>query len=269
MTRQLTVLSAFDGIAAARQALQQLAIPVQYFASEIDPDCLRVTAEHFPDVNQLGDITRLDPTRFDTLPVDILIGGSPCQNLTKANAGDTSGFSGEKSRLFFEFVRLKEHLKPKWWLFENVASMSPENRRIASRYLGAEPLLLDSARVSAQSRKRLYWTNIPQNTVTWPSCSKAALGNILEARVDERYYLSPELDSVYSLLAPGQYWTHLPDSHPEKLRIVQTRTKHVSPGGMTGFWRVWDTSAKSPTVTASGIKQRMTRFVFQIGRAHV
>ena len=263
MATKLTVLSVFDGISAARQVLQQLAIPVHYFASEVDKDCLHVSATHFPDVEQIGDVTKIDPSRFNQLPVDLLIGGSPCQNLTKANAGDTSGFSGEKSRLFFEFVRLKEHLKPKWWLLENVASMSPDNRRIASQYLGVEPLLLDSARVSAQSRKRLYWTNIPQDKSTWATPSKAFLGNILEPQVDESYYLPTDLDIVYSLLAPGQYWTHLPDSHPEKLRILATRAKHASPGGMTGFWRVWDINAKSPTVTASGLKQRMTRFVFR------
>ena len=259
----LTVLSLFDGVAGARQALQQLAIPVRYFGSEVDKDCLAVTSHHFPDVVQLGDVTKLDPNILSGTPVDLLIGGSPCQNLTKANAGDRSGFSGEKSRLFFEFVRLKEHLRPRWWLLENVASMSPENRRIATQYLGVPPLLLDAASVSPQSRKRLYWTNIPQDKSVKVLPSKATLGNILEPRVDERYYLPPDLDAVYSLLAPGQYWTHLPDSHPEKQRIVAARAKHASPGGMTGFWRVWDIDAKSPAVTASGIKQRMTRFVFR------
>lgn len=260
---KLTVLSVFDGISAARQVLQHLAIPVHYFASEVDKDCLHVSATHFPDVEQLGDVTKLDPGVFGGCPVDLLIGGSPCQNLTKANAGDTSGFSGEKSRLFFEFVRLKEYLQPKWWLLENVASMSPDNRRIATQYLGVPPLLLDSASVSPQNRKRLYWTNIPQDKTTRFTPSTAVLGDILEPQVDERHYLSPELESVYSLLAPGQYWNRLPDDHPEKLHILAVRARRTSSGGDTGFWRVWDTAAKSPAVTASGIKQRMTRFVFR------
>jgi len=262
MTRPLNVLSLFDGISAAHTALHLLGLPVTYFASEIDPDCLAVARKRYPNSYHLGDVCSLDPAFFGASPIDLLLGGSPCQNLTKASAGDRSGVHGNKSRLFFEFVRLKESLQPRYWLLENVASMSPKDRETISQYLGAQPRLLDAGALSAQSRKRLYWTNLPARPAPTP-VDAVNLASVLEPRVPEKYYVAPALEQVYRLLQPGQNWRHLPADHPEKLRIIATRRKHADPGGMTGFWRVWDTQAKSPAVTASGIRQRMTRFVLR------
>jgi len=151
----LNVVSLFDGISCGQIALERAGIKVnKYFASEIDKKAITVSRNNYADIIQLGDICNLDTS---TLPhIHILIGGSPCQSFS--NAGDRSGFKG-KSRLFWQFVRVLKELKPDYFLLENV-KMKKEWQDIITKELGVEPIELDSALVSAQQRKRLYWTNI-------------------------------------------------------------------------------------------------------------
>jgi site-specific DNA-cytosine methylase len=104
----------------------------------------------------LGDVTKVKGS--DLPKIDLLIGGSPCQGFSFAGKG--LNFEDQRSKLFFEFVRLKNETQPKYWMLENV-KMKVEYQNIISEILGVKPILINSKLVSAQSRERLYWTNIP------------------------------------------------------------------------------------------------------------
>jgi len=161
----ITVLSLFDGISCARVALERAGIPVKaYYASEIDMHAMLVSRKNWPDIIQLGDITRLWGSLFPKESVDLLIGGSPCQDLSRAKH-DGKGLEGERSGLFYEYLRILKTVKPRFFILENVASMKREYRDIITKELGVEPIMIDAALVSAQTRKRYFWTNIPGITL--------------------------------------------------------------------------------------------------------
>ena len=130
---------------------------VKYYASEIDKYPIKVTQANFPNTIQLGDIQDIQPYQWQQ-STDILVGGSPCQGFSFA--GKQLNFSDERSKLFFEFVRLRDKLKPKYFLLEYVV-MKKEYQDVRSSYLGVQPLMLNSSLFTAQNRKRLYWTNFP------------------------------------------------------------------------------------------------------------
>ena len=130
---------------------------VKYYASEIDKYPIKVTQANFPNTIQLGDVQDIQPYQWQQ-STDILVGGSPCQGFSFA--GKQLNFSDERSKLFFEFVRLRDKLKPKYFLLENVV-MKKEYQNVISSYLGVQPLMLNSSLFTAQNRKRLYWTNFP------------------------------------------------------------------------------------------------------------
>ena len=130
---------------------------VKYYASEIDKYPIKVTQANFPNTIQLGDIQDIQPYKWQQ-STDILVGGSPCQGFSFA--GKQLNFADERSKLFFEFVRLRDKLKPKYFLLENVV-MKKEYQDVISSYLGVQPLMLNSSLFTAQNRKRLYWTNFP------------------------------------------------------------------------------------------------------------
>lgn len=154
----MRILSLFDGISVGYLALKRAGIKVtKYYASEIDLNACKVAQLNHPDIIQLGDVTNIKGS--DLEPIDLLIGGSPCTNLS--SMGKMEGLQGEQSKLFYEYVRLLNEVKPKYFLLENVASMRNEERDKISALLGVEPIMINSALVSAQCRKRLYWTNIP------------------------------------------------------------------------------------------------------------
>lgn len=154
----MNVLSLFDGISCGQIALERAGLKVdKYFASEIDKDVISVTQYNYPNTIQLGDIRNIN---LDILPkIDLLIGGSPCQDLSRAKTNGC-GLNGEKSSLFYEYVRVLNEIKPKYFLLENV-KMKKEYMDIITKELGVNPILIDSSLVSAQHRERLYWTNIP------------------------------------------------------------------------------------------------------------
>lgn len=157
----MRVLSAFDGISCGRVALDRIGIkPSIYFASEIDKTAMRVSARNWPDIAQFGCVrTVADYAEAGMLgTIDLLLGGSPCQGFSRA--GDELNFSDPRSALFFEFVRLKNAVKPKHFLLENV-DMKKEWRDIISAFLGVEPIMINSSDFSGQQRKRWYWSNIP------------------------------------------------------------------------------------------------------------
>ena len=167
----MKVLSLFDGISCARAALERAGIKVDaYFASEIDKNAIAIAQKNYPDTKQIGSVTdvRVENEgvvwegggfKFST-KIDLLIGGSPCQDLSISKMG-RQGLDGTRSNLFFDYVRIRDEVKPKWWILENVASMSDESRDKMSEVLGVQPILIDAALVSAQERRRYFWTNIP------------------------------------------------------------------------------------------------------------
>jgi len=151
------VLSLFDGMSCGQIALNRAGISYgKYYASEIDKHAIKVTQTNYPKTIQLGDVTKVKGS--DLPKIDLLIGGSPCQGFSFAGKG--LNFEDPRSKLFFEFVRLKNETQPKYWMLENV-KMKAEHQKIISEILGVKPILINSELVSAQSRERLYWTNIP------------------------------------------------------------------------------------------------------------
>ena len=176
----MRVLSLFDGMSCARIALDRVGIAVtSYKASELDKYAIKVSHENYPDIEQLGDVC--DVKAEDVGEIDLLIGGSPCQDLSFAGKG--KGLKeGTRSSLFFEFVRLKNELNPKYFILENVR-MKQENQDIISKYLGVKPKQFNSSLVSAQNRNRLFWTNIDFDL---PEDKGIILADILEDGVTDR-----------------------------------------------------------------------------------
>jgi DNA (cytosine-5)-methyltransferase 3A len=151
----MKVVSLFDGISCGRVALERQGFNVDYYASEIDKHAIAVSDKNYFST-RLGDVRSV---RF--IPnVDLLIGGSPCQDLSIAKKG-RKGLDGDRSGLFWEYVRVLRLLNPKWFILENVNSMPKADRDIITREMGVEFIMIDASLVSAQSRKRLFWTNIP------------------------------------------------------------------------------------------------------------
>ena len=153
----MNVLSLFDGMSCGQLALERAGVEVDnYFACEIDKYAIQVAQKNFPDTFQWGDVTQIKmPTRGS---IDLLLGGSPCQGFSFA--GDQLAFDDPRSKLFFEFVKVKDAVKPKYFLLENV-KMKQEFQDVITDYMGVEPIEINSSLFSAQSRRRLYWTNIP------------------------------------------------------------------------------------------------------------
>lgn len=153
----MKVVSLFDGISCGKVALERAGIAVEeYVAFEIDKYAIQISKKNHPDIRQMGDVTKADFSKYEGF--DLVIGGSPCQGFSFA--GKQLNFEDPRSKLFFEFVRAVKEVKPKYFLLENV-KMKKEFENIISEYLGVEPIEINSGLVSAQSRKRLYWTNIP------------------------------------------------------------------------------------------------------------
>ena len=188
----MKVLSLFDGVSCARLAIERIGIPIEtYYASEIDKYAIKVTQSNRPDTIQLGSVT--DVTGI--ADIDLLIGGSPCQDLSVA--GKTrKGLDGERSGLFWEYVRIFNETNPMYFLLENVASMTKEAKQVITDTLGVMPIMINAALVSGQSRKRFFWTNIMD--VTQPEDRGILLRDILEPKVDESYFVKPESNTVRS-----------------------------------------------------------------------
>lgn len=170
------VLSLFDGMSCGQEALIRAGIEYEnYYASEVDKHSIKVCLKNYKDTIQLGDVRMVDVA---TLPkIDLLIGGSPCQGFSFA--GKQLNFDDERSKLFFEYVRILREAKPKYFLLENVR-MKKEYRDIITSYIGVPPIEINSSLFSAQNRKRLYWTNIPISEL--PHASTLIINDILETK---------------------------------------------------------------------------------------
>jgi len=216
------VLSLFDGMSCGQIALNRAGIKIdKYFASEVDKHAIKVTMANYPNTIQLGSVTDVDGTKLP--PIFLLHGGSPCQSFSMAGKRKgmatkdeqeiltlehylqlkNEGYEFEgQSYLFWEYVRLLKEVKPKYFFLENVL-MAEKWEKIITKTLGVAPIMINSALVSAQNRKRLYWTNIGmepdglfgdlKSTIPQPKDKGLLLKDILEDEVDEKYYLSQKM----------------------------------------------------------------------------
>ncbi len=200
------VLSLFDGMSCGQLALQRAGIKVdKYYASETDKYAIQVTQANFPNTIQIGDVKAINPE--DYLDIDLIIGGPPCQGFSFA--GKQLAFDDPRSALFFEFIRILKEVKPKYFLLENVR-MKQQFQDVITEQVSAcypdhkgndlfdskiEPILINSASLSAQSRQRLYWTNIPN--VKQPEDLGIVLKDILEDEVEKHYLAGKNLIENY------------------------------------------------------------------------
>ena len=187
----MNVLSLFDGMSCGQIALDQLGVKVDnYYASEIDKYAIKVTQKNYPNTKQIGSVTEVKGK--DLPKIDLIICGSPCQGFSFA--GKQLNFNDPRSALFFQFVRLLRECKPKYFLLENVR-MKKEYQEIISEHLGVEPVMINSALVSAQNRVRLYWTNIAG--IEQPKDKGIVLKDILEDVVNDEYNAGQHLLDGY------------------------------------------------------------------------
>lgn len=193
--KPLRVLSLFDGISSGQVALERAGIPVEkFYASEIDKYAIQVTQKNYPNTIQLGDVTKIDFTQFIG-KIDLLMGGSPCQDLSIL--GKQAGLTGDKSKLFYIFVEALETIKPKYFLLENNVGMPKDAYEEISKLMRCYPIEINSALVSAQNRKRYYWTNIgdknynlfgfPTCAIPFPKDKKITMQDILTSGYATRY----------------------------------------------------------------------------------
>lgn len=239
----MNVLSLFDGISSGRVALERAGIKVdRYFASEVDKYAIQVSQKNYPDIERLVDVCFVSGDRLPK--IDLMLAGPPCQDLSVA--GKRKGLNGSRSGLFWEVVRLIKECKPTYFLVENVASMKKEDKQTITDALGVEPIMINSALVSAQQRKRLYWTNIPN--VTQPEDKGIVLKDILETGdtdrlksycIDANYYKGGNLRSYFE---KGR--RQLVFDKPDRVGNVGGSTSQAN--------RVYSTEGKSVSLSANG-----------------
>jgi DNA-cytosine methyltransferase len=220
---ELNVLSLFDGMSCGQQALERVGIKVnKYFASEIDKFAIQVTMANYPNTIQLGSVLNVDGYKLPK--IDLLIGGSPCQSFSFA--GKRKGMSTKceteiltlehylqlkaegyefegQSYLFWEYMRILNEVKPKYFLLENV-EMGEKWEKILSKAIGVNGIHINSALVSAQNRKRIYWTNIgmqpaglfgyPESIIQQPKDKAILLKDILQDNPNAKYYISSKME---------------------------------------------------------------------------
>lgn len=234
----MKVLSLFDGISCARVALERAGIPVEaYYASEIDKYAIQISQKNYPDIIRVGSVVGLDTKQFKD--IDLLIGGSPCQDLSIAKK-NRKGLDGERSGLFWEYVRILKEVKPRYFILENVNSMPKEAKQLITETLGVEPIMINAALVSAQNRKRLFWTNIPN--VVLPEDRGILLKDILENGDADRLK-SYCIDANY---AKGANWKQ----YIEKGRRQLIRVGSLNSGGQGD--RIYSPEGKSVGLSALG-----------------
>jgi len=244
----MNVLSLFDGMSCGQIALNRAGIKYDaYFASEVDKYAIKVAQANYPDTVQIGDVTQVDHTRLPFGGIDLLMGGSPCQGFSFA--GKQLNFDDPRSKLFFEFVRLKDDLKPKYFLMENVP-MKQESQDIISEYLGVKPVMINSSLFSAQNRKRLYWTNIPFDTM--PTADKGiVLQDILEEDGIANEAMTNKLGKSHCITARynGAVWWN---SIQRKQRTMVQVGEADNINGHDILKRIYSPSGKAPTLNTMG-----------------
>ena len=279
MTKGIVVCSLFDGCSGTQIALKNLGIPVyKYYASEIDKYAIQITRKNFPNTIHLGDVKEIKGEDF-IHDIDLLTAGSPCQGFSFA--GKQLAFEDERSVLFFEFIRLLEELKPKYFLLENV-KMKKEHQEVINNAIGKiypecvsgslfgiEPIEINSSLVSAQNRKRLYWTNIPLKQEQ-PDDLGIVLKDILETHPDPKHEISDQKkDRVLNTKrGKGRFYTakdekigtviagyHKEPTDAPYLETYKTPKQVAVAADVNGhdsLKRIYSEVGKSPTVNAHG-----------------
>lgn len=239
----MKVLSLFDGISCARVALERAGIEVDtYHASEVDKYAMQIAQKNYPSTIQMGSVKDVKFIGGAGSFCDLLIGGSPCQDLSIAKA-NRKGLDGERSGLFWEYVRILKEAKPKWFILENVASMAKDQQEIISKTLGVQPIMINAALLSAQTRKRLFWTNIPG--ITQPEDRGIMLKDILEkGEVPLTNYNTEKIKS--NTVRTGGRGSGLGNKHNwDTIRVGQ-----IGKGGQGD--RIYSPEGKSVNLSANG-----------------
>lgn len=242
----MRVLSLFDGISCGMVALERAGIEVErYVAYEIEKNAIKISKKNYPQIEHCGDVTKADFTQYEGS--ELLIGGSPCQDLSNYKYGTTGvkGLDGEKSNLFYHYVRALRECKPKYFLLENVASMEQKWIDVISEELGVEPILINSALVCAAERKRLYWTNIPG--IKQPEDRAIMLKDI----------------AVSAELVPEKYWYSKPFTYNGDDKKVQC-TLHIN--GHRNMKEVYNLNGKCNTLLCDGDGGNRQKKIYQEGR---
>ena len=239
----MNVLSLFDGMSCGQIALNRAGVKYdKYFASEVDKYAIKVAQANYPHTHHMGDVKQVQKSYFIDDPIDLLMGGSPCQGFSFA--GKQLNFDDPRSKLFFEFVRLKESLKPKYFLMENVP-MKQESQDIISRYLDVKPVMINSSLFSAQNRKRLYWTNIPFDI---PTDDKGTiLQDILEDGIANEAMTNQD-GKAHCITARynGAVWWN---SIQRKQRTMVQVGEADNIKGFDSIKRIYSPNGKAPTLT--------------------
>ena len=203
--KAMNVLSVFDGMSCGQIALTEIGVKIdRYYAAEIDKHAIKLTQHNFPGTVQLGDVTKWQQWDIDWEGIDLFLGGSPCQGFSFA--GKQLAFDDPRSKLFFVFVDIWNHIKKHnpnaHFLLENVR-MKHDHEAVITRFMGVHPITINSALVSAQNRVRLYWTNIANEPyglfgdmrcmIEQPQDRGILLRDVLESDVDDKYYLSEKM----------------------------------------------------------------------------
>jgi DNA (cytosine-5)-methyltransferase 3A len=229
-------------------ALKRAGIEIKnYYACEIDKHAIEVSKKNYPEIVHLGSVVGLSPPNN----IDLLIGGSPCTDLSIAKK-DRKGLEGEQSKLFYEYVRIMKESKPKYFILENVNSMSKESKAKITEVMGVEPIMINASLVSAQSRKRLFWTNIPVKGL--PEDKGILLKDILQpdAEVDERMTSKGKAFCLDANYFKGSSVEH---SIEKKVR-TQIKLGYIGNGGSNNqggqAHRVYSPEGKSVTLGSSG-----------------
>jgi DNA-cytosine methyltransferase len=267
----MNVLSLFDGCSGGQLALQKLGIHVDnYYASEIDKYAIKVTQANFPNTIQLGDVTQVKPNErgmgvdyaldYDP-PIDLLMGGSPCQGFSFA--GHQLNFDDPRSKLFFDFVRIRDECMPKYVLLENVR-MAKKSQDVISKYMGFEPQPLNSKYVSAQNRYRLYWfgkrvdDSYEQITIPPMICKGLTMQNILEDGYETEEMTSGGKSHCLTARYNGAVWwnsierkqrTMVLKENPTMSKDGLIRVGTADLKGHDSIKRVYAQEGKAPTLT--------------------
>ncbi len=247
----MNVLSCFDGMSCGQIALNKVGVKYDnYYAAEIDTHAIKVTGANYPNTIQLGDVTKIKAK--DLPQIDLLIGGSPCQGFSFA--GKQLNFNDPRSKLFFEFVRLLDELKPKYFLLENV-KMKKEFEDIITFYMGVAPLEINSKLIFAQGRKRLYWTNIDEYNGFFgpgqPERKDIILKDILQQDVPDEYYI--DLDRIEKLLDAGIETFTFRNTNKRLNKIHQLNKTNLKFHGTSASQsnRIYDINGKAPCLVTS------------------
>ena len=243
----MKVLSLFDGISCGMVALERAKIPVErYVAYEIEKNAIKISKKNYPQIEHMGDVTKADFSQYAGF--DLLIGGSPCQDLSvykTSSAEGWKGLDGSKSNLFYHYVRALKEIKPKYFLLENVASMENKWVDAISKELGVNPIEINSSLVCAAERKRLYWTNIP------------AIGEL-----ENRHIMLKDI-VVNAEEVPQKYWYDKPFVYNSDDKKVQC-TLDIK--GHRNVKEVYNLNGKCNTILCDGDGGHRVKKVYQNGR---